>query len=74
MDPKYIVVECQTNADGTVSSLISAYDTRNQAESAYHTVLAAAAISTLPAHAAIISTTEGSVLESRCFFHGGDSA
>lgn len=69
MEPKYIVVECQTNADGTVGNLISAYDTRNEAESAYHTVLAAAAISTLPVHAAIISTTEGSVLESRCFFH-----
>lgn len=69
MEPKYIVVECQTNADGTVGNLISAYDTRNEAESAYHTVLASAAISTLPVHAAIISTTEGSVLESRCFFH-----
>lgn len=69
MKPKYIVVECQTNADGTVGSLISVYDTRNAAESAYHTVLAAAAISTLPAHSAIISTTEGSVLESRCYFY-----
>ena len=35
MDPKYIVVECQTNADGTVDNLISSYDTQNTAESSY---------------------------------------
>lgn len=74
MGCKYIVVECQTNPDGTVGVLTTSYDTRNAAESAYHTVLAAAAISALPAHSAIISTTEGSVLESRCYFHGGEGA
>lgn len=66
---KYILLECQTNADGSVGNLVSAYDDRNQAESAYHSVLAAAAISSLPIHMAAIMTNEGYVLESRNYKH-----
>lgn len=68
---KYIVFEIQTNSDGTVGNLVSAYDTRNGAESAYHTVLAAAAVSELPCHAAVLMTNEGFVLDSKCYRHGG---
>ena len=66
---KYIVIEIQTNLDGTVGNLITAHDDRNSAESKYHTVLASAAISSLPAHSAVLLTNEGFPLESKCYKH-----
>lgn len=65
----YVVLEIQTSADGTVGNLVSAYDTRGAAESAFHSILAAAAISALPTHAAVLMTNEGSVIDSRCYTH-----
>ena len=56
---KYLTIEIQTSADGTVSNLVTAHDTRLAAESTYHTILAAAAISQLPCHAAMLVTSEG---------------
>ena len=64
---KYIVIELQTNADGTVGNIVTAYDDRNAAESQYHTVLAAAAISTLPVHAACLMDTTGRLLDRGCY-------
>ena len=66
---KYVVIELQTNSDGTVGNLVTAHDTRNAAESAYHSVLAAAAISALPKHAAVLLTSDGTLLDSRCYEH-----
>ena len=66
---KFIVIELQTNGDGTVGNLVTAHDTRNEAESAYHSVLAAAAISALPRHAAVLLTSEGTLIDSRCYEH-----
>lgn len=59
---KFLVIELQTNTDGTVGNLVWAYDDRNQAESKYHTVLAAAAISGLPCHAACLLQSDGRLL------------
>jgi len=66
---KYIVLEIQTNADGTVGTLLSSYDDQNAAWSKYHTVLAAAAVSRLPVHSAVVMTNHGYVLESRNYQH-----
>lgn len=66
---KYVVIELQTNSDGTVGNLATVHDTRNAAESAYHSVLAAAAISALPRHAAVLLTSEGTLIDSRCYEH-----
>lgn len=66
---KHIVIELQTNEDGTVGTLVTAHETRNAAESAYHSVLAAAAISALPQHAAVLLTSEGTLIDSRCYEH-----
>lgn len=71
---RYIVMEIQTNSDGTVGNLVTAHDTRNAAESAYHGVLAAAAISALPTHAAVLLTSEGSMLDTRCYVHEQEPA
>lgn len=65
----YIVTEIQTNANGTVGLLNWTFDNRNAAESQYHTVLAAAAISALPKHACIMFSEEGFPLMNACYTH-----
>lgn len=65
----YIILEVQTNADSTVGTLITSYENQNEAESKYHTVLASAAISTLPKHTAFMLTDDGYVIKSECYKH-----
>ena len=69
MDPKYIVVEIQTMADGTVACLTTSYADRLQAESAWHSVMAAAALGTLPVHAAVLLDNCGSELLTSRYEH-----
>ena len=66
----YIVMEIQTNANGTVGTLVNAYENRDQAESSYHTILAAAALSSLPCHAAVLLTEQGGILANSFYEHG----
>lgn len=65
----YIVIEIQTKADGTVDTLVTSFTERSSAESAYYNILASAAISVLPMHAAIFADNEGLVIESKCYKH-----
>lgn len=67
---KYLVIELQTNADGSVANIVTAYDNRNEAESAYHLILSAAAVSALPYHAAMIVTNEAHVIAGSRYIHG----
>lgn len=69
---KFIVIEIQTNSDGTVGNIVQAFDTQEQAESTYHSILASAAISKLPVHAAALMTNEGYCMEYRCYKHGDE--
>lgn len=66
---KYIVLEMQTNVDNTFSSQVQSFDDQTRAENRYHTVLAAASISSKPVHAAVLLENDGMVLESRCYHH-----
>lgn len=68
---KYIVIELQTSGD-SVADIVTAFDSQDAAESQYHSVLAAAAISQLDCHAAALMTSEGYCMEYRCYHHGGD--
>ena len=68
----YIVIEIQTNANGTVGNLVYSYSDRSQAESKYHTILASAAVSQLPSHAAALMTNEGQLLERKCYHHAAE--
>ena len=70
METKYIVLEIQTMADGQVACLATPHDSQMQAESSYHSVLAAAALSSLPRHAAVLVTSDGSVQASQHYEHG----
>ena len=65
----YIVVELQTNADGVVGSLVYKYDSFNEAESKYHSILAAAAVSAMAVHACVIMTNTGTVVKSEFYRH-----
>ena len=69
MPIKYIVIEIQTNADGTVGNLVSSYDNRLAAESQFHSILAAAAVSALPCHAAVLLTSEGQPVAYESYKH-----
>lgn len=64
---KYVTVELQTSADGSVANLTTVWDTRAQAESAFHTVLAAAAQSGLPAHSCTMLDSEGQIMNWQCY-------
>ena len=66
---KFIVTEIQKFDTGAITTPSYAYDDRNMAESAYHTILAAAAVSNVPVHAAIMFTEEGTPIMNKAFMH-----
>ena len=65
----FIVIEVQTNADGTVGNIVTSYTDRNLAEQKYHMILASAAVSSLPAHCAVLMTNDGNCLAHACYHH-----
>lgn len=71
---KYLVIELQTNTDGTMGSQVTSFTDRNVAENKLHTVLAAAAISQKPVHSAVLMTNEGFVIETKCYKHEVETA
>jgi len=69
----YTVIEQQTSTAGQTSVLTQSRSTEQEAESVYHTVLAAAAISSVPVHAASLLNEQGVCLKRECYFHGEES-
>lgn len=72
---QYYIVEIQTYADGTFGHLVhwasdeNADMARLKGEAKFHEVLAAAAISELPVHSAIMFSTEGFPIMHQCYKH-----
>lgn len=66
----FIVIELQTNASGQVGNIVTAFPTIEQAYNKYFTVLAAAAVSSVPVHAATILNNFGEEIEHKAFEHG----
>ena len=64
----YIILEIQTT-NGTPASLVHTADNYNEAKSVYHTVLAAAAISSCECHAATLLDYHGNVLATEYYTH-----
>lgn len=62
----YIVIELQTN-NGTTAALLTTYDNYPQAEQQYHTVLAAAAVSSVTVHSAAMLTERGNLVKYECY-------
>lgn len=66
----YIVIEIQTFDTGAVTTSAWRYEDDLSAEAKYHSVLAAAAQSALPRHAATMLAGDGSYVQHRCYEHG----
>ena len=66
---KYVVIELQDNGS-SVANLVTAFDDVYQAEQKYHQVLAAAAVSSLPCHSAVMVNSEGMYIKSESYKHG----
>lgn len=66
---KYIVIEMQKNAEGMVSNLVNAHDSLAEAESKFYTILASAAINSVPVHSAVILSEEGFPVKHQCYKH-----
>lgn len=66
---KYVVIEFQTYANGTMSTPTYAFDNMLSAEAKYHSILAAAAVSSLPVHSCVLMTNEGVFIKTECFKH-----
>lgn len=66
----YIVIEIQTFDTGGVTTQVWRYEDDLSAEAKYHSVLAAAAKSALPRHAAVMLAGDGSYVQHRCYEHG----
>lgn len=64
----FVVIELQQYGD-TLQNLVTAHPTLQEAESKYHTVLAAAAISSVPVHSAVLLSGNGNVIKSECYRH-----
>ena len=64
----FIVLELQATSDD-VAHIFTTYDTQAEAESNYHLVLSAAAVSTIPSHSALLMTADGQVLRSETYKH-----
>lgn len=65
----YFVIELQTN-NGQTANIVTSHATREAAESKYHTVLAAAAVSAVEKHAAVMVSEEGFPIMHQCYIHG----
>lgn len=66
---RYIVLETQTYNNGTVGTLINSYTDKLQAESKFHLVLSAAAVSQLPKHCAFLLDDSARLLKSEAYIH-----
>lgn len=66
---KFIVIELQKNEDGTLGNFVWAFDDENQAESKYHSVLALAAVSSIPKHSVVLMHEEGFVIKYETYTH-----
>lgn len=65
----FIVIELQKDANDHVANIVTAHESQAAAESQYHSVLAAAAISALPCHSAVLVSEEGFPIAHECYKH-----
>lgn len=64
----YIVIEIQAD-DSTAATIVNSYTDRNLAEQKYHNVLAAAAVSAVPVHSAVMLTGDGTRIKGETYRH-----
>ena len=69
----YILHEMQTTANGTALVPPQTFSDRNQAESAYHTALAAAAVSSVAVHTVVLMDEHGNSIKREFYEHGAEA-
>ena len=67
----FYIIELQTNK-GQGAYIVTTKETQNEAMSQYHTVLAAAAVSSVEKHACVVMDDSGNYLATECYEHGGE--
>ena len=65
----YIIIEMQTNNGSTALVPAQAFNNRDQAEAAYHTALAAAAVSSIQVHTVVMLDEHGNTLARQYYEH-----
>lgn len=65
----YAALEIKLKADGTMTVDKYVKESRDEAEKAFHSILAVAAVSTHPVHSAVIINPEGATLKRECYKH-----
>ena len=68
MAEKYVVIELQKNGD-IMSNIVTAHDTLADAQYKFHTVAAAAAISSVDKHSVALLNEDGFPIERTTFEH-----
>ena len=66
----FAVIELQGNGE-SLQHIVTVHATLREAESKYHTILSAAAVSAVAVHAAVLLSATGSVIKSE--FYANDS-
>lgn len=66
---KYIVHEYQTYEDGRVGTITNDYDRLEDAESKWHSILSAAAVSDLPCHTAVLTSADAQIWRAEHYEH-----
>ena len=68
----YILVELQTT-NGTTANIVTAFEDKLAAESAFHSVLASAAVSQVDIHAASLLDERGNLLKREFYRHNPET-
>lgn len=70
----YIIIEIQKSNNGTAAIVPpAAYTDQAQAEQAYHTALAAAAVSQVDVHSVIMLNDTGDRVKGESYYHGKEA-
>lgn len=70
---KYLVMEIQKWDTGAVQTPTYAYDNINSAEAKYHSILATAAVSSLPVHSCVLLNESGFCIKSQSYNHEAEA-
>lgn len=65
-----IILEIQHSNDGTNATLVNSYTDQATAEQKYHQVLAAAAVSAVDVHSAVMLDDTGNRIKGETYYHG----
>lgn len=67
----YLVIELQKSGE-SLANICNAYADRGQAEQKYHSILSAAAVSSVDVHSAVLLLYDGTVLKKESYYHNGE--